>query len=64
MKNFTDPITGIPVCSLSTRNSSFTSFGTHNYNLLVHMHVIPNFDQTVVSQNDPPERLVDFFFFV
>lgn len=53
----TDPVTGIPVCSTSLNNNTpYTVI--HNYNLLVHSHVLPHFQHATVatSLTDTPER--------
>ncbi|XP_061384346.1 tubulin polyglutamylase TTLL5 isoform X1 [Danaus plexippus] len=55
---YLDPVTGIPVCSTSLNNNTpYTVI--HNYNLLVHSHVLPHFQHATVatSLTDTPERL-------
>ncbi|KAJ2944654.1 hypothetical protein O0L34_g4009 [Tuta absoluta] len=58
---YLDPVTGIPVCSTSLNNNVPYTVVSHNYNLLVHSHVLPHFQHatvaTNVATNDTPQRL-------
>ncbi|XP_061721366.1 tubulin polyglutamylase TTLL5 isoform X3 [Cydia pomonella] len=40
---YLDPVSGIPVCSTSLNNNVPYNVVPHNYNLLVHAHVLPHF---------------------
>lgn len=53
-----DPVTGIPVCSTSLNNNIPYQVVQHNYNLLVHSHVLPHFQHATVatSLTDTPQR--------
>ncbi|CAH2267851.1 jg12928 [Pararge aegeria aegeria] len=55
----TDPVTGIPVCSTSLNNNAPYTVVQHNFNLLVHSHVLPHFQHATVatSVTDTPQRL-------
>ncbi|GBP24411.1 Tubulin polyglutamylase TTLL5 [Eumeta japonica] len=55
----TDPVNGIPICSTSLNNSVPYAVVQHNYNLLIHAHVLPHFQNTQQTTNltDTPERL-------
>ncbi|CAB3248718.1 unnamed protein product [Arctia plantaginis] len=56
---YLDPVTGIPVCSTSLNNNMPYQVVQHNYNLLVHSHVLPHFQHATVatSLTDTPQRL-------
>ncbi|KAG6441981.1 hypothetical protein O3G_MSEX002135 [Manduca sexta] len=56
---YLDPVTGIPVCSTSLNNNIPYQVVQHNYNLLVHSHVLPHFQHATVatSLTDTPQRL-------
>ncbi|XP_049878099.1 probable beta-tubulin polyglutamylase isoform X3 [Pectinophora gossypiella] len=56
---YLDPVTGIPVCSTSLNNNVPYAVVQHNYNLLVHSHVLPHFQHATVatSLTDTPQRL-------
>ncbi|KAI8424776.1 hypothetical protein MSG28_006715 [Choristoneura fumiferana] len=41
--NCFDPVSGVPVCSTSLNNNAPYTVVQHNYNLLVHSHVLPHF---------------------
>ncbi|XP_045486151.1 tubulin polyglutamylase TTLL5 isoform X4 [Pieris rapae] len=55
---YLDPVTGIPICSTSL-NNNIPYTVVHNYNLLVHSHVLPHFQhaQAATSLTDTPQRL-------
>ncbi|XP_047993914.1 tubulin polyglutamylase TTLL5 [Leguminivora glycinivorella] len=40
---YLDPVSGIPVCSTSLNNNVPYNVVPHNYNLLIHAHVLPHF---------------------
>ncbi|KPI92075.1 Tubulin polyglutamylase TTLL5 [Papilio xuthus] len=57
-----DPVTGIPVCSTSVNSNAPYAALQHNYNLLVHAHVLPHFRQAAAHTDpdldtDTPQRL-------
>ncbi|XP_069360684.1 tubulin polyglutamylase TTLL5 isoform X1 [Maniola hyperantus] len=56
---YLDPVTGIPVCSTSLNNNAPYTVVQHNYNLLVHSHVLPHFQHATVATSitDTPQRL-------
>ncbi|XP_039757704.1 uncharacterized protein LOC120632021 [Pararge aegeria] len=56
---YLDPVTGIPVCSTSLNNNAPYTVVQHNFNLLVHSHVLPHFQHATVatSVTDTPQRL-------
>ncbi|KAI5642791.1 tubulin-tyrosine ligase family domain-containing protein [Phthorimaea operculella] len=57
---YLDPVTGIPVCSTSLNNNVPYAVVSHNYNLLVHSHVLPHFQHATVATSvttDTPQRL-------
>ncbi|XP_046971101.1 tubulin polyglutamylase TTLL5 isoform X1 [Vanessa cardui] len=56
---YLDPVTGVPVCSTSLNNNAPYTVVQHNYNLLVHSHVLPHFQHATVatSLTDTPQRL-------
>ncbi|XP_045537693.1 uncharacterized protein LOC106708604 isoform X2 [Papilio machaon] len=59
---YLDPVTGIPVCSTSVNSSAPYAALQHNYNLLVHAHVLPHFRQAAAHTEpdldaDTPQRL-------
>ncbi|CAK1583985.1 unnamed protein product [Parnassius mnemosyne] len=55
---YLDPVTGIPVCSTSVNSGAPYAALQHNYNLLVHAHVLPR-ARHADTQPDPdvPQRL-------
>ncbi|CAH2044656.1 unnamed protein product, partial [Iphiclides podalirius] len=59
---YLDPVTGLPVCSTSASSSAPYAALQHNYNLLVHAHVLPHFRQAAAHTEpdvdvDSPQRL-------
>ncbi|XP_072929682.1 tubulin polyglutamylase TTLL5 [Epargyreus clarus] len=57
---YLDPVTGVPVCSTSLNNNAPYTALQHNYNLLVHAHVLPRFSHAAAataSLTDAPDRL-------
>ncbi|XP_050663995.1 tubulin polyglutamylase TTLL5 isoform X2 [Leptidea sinapis] len=56
---YLDPVTGIAVCSTSLNNNVPYNVVQHNYNLLVHTHVLPHFQHATcaTSLTDTPQRL-------
>ncbi|XP_053613829.1 probable beta-tubulin polyglutamylase isoform X3 [Plodia interpunctella] len=56
---YLDPVCGVPVCSTSLNNNAPYNVVQHNYNLLVHTHVLPHFQNALVatSVTDTPQRL-------
>ncbi|XP_023950160.2 tubulin polyglutamylase TTLL5 isoform X2 [Bicyclus anynana] len=56
---YLDPVSGVPVCSTSLNNNAPYTVVPHNYNLLVHSHVLPHFQHATVatSLTDTPQRL-------
>ncbi|XP_045502487.1 uncharacterized protein LOC123699558 isoform X2 [Colias croceus] len=56
---YLDPVSGIPVCSTSLNNNVPYTVVQHNYNLLVHSHVLPHFQHAAAatSLTDTPQRL-------
>ncbi|XP_052756672.1 tubulin polyglutamylase TTLL5 isoform X1 [Galleria mellonella] len=58
---YLDPVSGIPVCSTSLNNNVPYQVVQHNYNLLIHSHVLPHFQHaaTAAAANltDTPQRL-------
>ncbi|XP_068618971.1 tubulin polyglutamylase TTLL5 isoform X2 [Battus philenor] len=53
---YLDPVTGIPVCSTSVNSSAPYAALQHNYNLLVHAHVLPHFRQAAAHTDPDPDR--------
>ncbi|XP_050551549.1 probable beta-tubulin polyglutamylase isoform X11 [Spodoptera frugiperda] len=60
---YLDPVTGIPVCSTSLNNNIPYQVVQHNYNLLVHSHVLPHFQHATVatSLTDTPQRYITLY---
>ncbi|XP_060805207.1 uncharacterized protein LOC106137883 [Amyelois transitella] len=56
---YLDPVCGVPVCSTSLNNNAPYNVVQHNYNLLIHSHVLPHFQNALVatSVTDAPQRL-------
>ncbi|CAH2094823.1 unnamed protein product [Euphydryas editha] len=54
---YLDPVSGVPVCSTSLNNNAPYGVLQHNYNLLVHSHVLPHFRHAAVAAPDTPQRL-------
>ncbi|RVE53857.1 hypothetical protein evm_001519 [Chilo suppressalis] len=58
---YLDPVSGVPVCSTSLNNGAAYQVVQHNYNLLVHSHVLPHFQHhntgTSTSLTDCATRL-------
>lgn len=54
---YLDPVSGVPICSTSLNNSGGFSVVVHNYNLLIHTHVLPNFQASAPITQEFPERL-------
>ncbi|VVD04393.1 unnamed protein product, partial [Leptidea sinapis] len=58
---YLDPVTGIAVCSTSLNNNVPYNVVQHNYNLLVHTHVLPHFQHATcaTSLTDTPQSEAD-----
>ncbi|KAM3959296.1 LOW QUALITY PROTEIN: tubulin tyrosine ligase-like 5 [Aphomia sociella] len=56
---YLDPVSGVPVCSTSLNSNVQYQVVQHNYNLLVHSHVLPHFQHAAAatSLTDTPLRL-------
>ncbi|CAH0728625.1 unnamed protein product, partial [Brenthis ino] len=55
---YLDPVSGIPVCSTSLNSGAPYSVVQHNYNLLVHAHVLPRFQHAAApAPAAAPQRL-------
>ncbi|XP_045453082.1 tubulin polyglutamylase TTLL5 [Melitaea cinxia] len=54
---YLDPVSGVPLCSTSLNNSAPYGVQQHNYNLLVHTHVLPHFRHAAAAAPETPQRL-------